>query len=219
MTVTHKKDKTFEYIYLKNVVAYYATVYKPRDKMEKPGKDAGNKSEQEYSIQVFMTQEDREFLESAEVNVNKQVFEVGVDKNKKRKIKYPLLKDDGTDAYAAVEGLHGTQLTLNSHSKAGKPNVLTVVDKQGVPFTDDIGNGSRVTIKCYGYRNKDNQLNIALDLIMVVEHVVYEGSNGDGTFEDDELGISYTKKSPSERKANDIASEMADNDLNDDIAY
>lgn len=226
MAITHKKEGDFEYVYLKDVVVYYASVHEPKEKLEPPKKGVGNQSTHEYSLQVFFDKEDRDALESEEININKQIFEVGVEKNKKRKIKYPLTKDDGTEMYAGVDGLHGMQLTLNSHSRAGKPNVLPVLQKvkeNGKWVTKEVkeklGNGTRVNIKCYGYRNRDDQLNLALDVILVLELVPYTGGTGGsaGAIDDDELGITYSKLTKEEERNERHASEFDDDD--DDISY
>ena len=183
------KDKKFEFLYFKDVPVFYAAVHEPKKKFADPLPDAKNQSKREYAVTAFVDSKDREKLED-EVLINKTLFEVGKDKNKKRKIKYPLekqLKDGGT-AYDEVKGLHGIQLTLNEFTNGGKKAPIIVVDKEGKPFKETVGNMSRCNIKCFGYRNQDDQLVVSLNIVQVLEHVPYEG--GDGTITDDDLGIS-----------------------------
>lgn len=191
MNIKHTKDSKFEYVYFMDTPCVYASVQEPKSKLHKPTEKDKNKSENEYAITLFVTDEDREYLEDT-VKINKQFFEVGKDKNKLRKIKYPLTKEDGEPtAFAPYKGLHGVQLTLNELSNKGTTNNLVVVDAQGKPFEEMVGNGSVVTVKLYGYRNQDELLNISMNLVMVKEHVPYEGGSGGGTITDDVLGITF----------------------------
>ncbi len=185
MSIKLVKDKQFEYLYIKDAVAYYSSVQEPKKKYNQPLADAKNQSKREYCLTAFITKKDREELED-KVMVNKQIFEVGKDKNKKRKIKYPL------ETYEEVKGLHGISLSLNELTGAGKPANLVVVDGKGQPLTELVGNGSKVNVKCFGYRNQEGLLNISMQIVQVTDLVPYEGGGGDGTFHDDELGIDYT---------------------------
>lgn len=193
MAVVLKKDKKFEYVYIKDVPVVYASVHDPKDMHTPPKETDKNQSKREYSVTAFVTTEDRKVLED-EVLINKQLMEVGVDKNKKRKIKYPLkVEKDGEEqdtAYTPYEGLHGISLTLKEFTSAGKPANLIIIDKEGKPFTEMVGNGSRVTIKLFGYRNQEDLLNVSMQVVQVLEHVPYEGG-GNGVIEDEELGVSY----------------------------
>lgn len=214
MAVVLKKQGNFEFLYLKNVPVYFACVHTPKDKYQ-VNPDAKNKSKREYAITVFVDDADREKLED-EVMINKTLMEVAVGKTKKRKIKYPLEKqlskedkEAGKTAYDDVKGLHGMQLTLNEFTNAGKPAQLVVVDKNGEPFSEDIGNGSVCNIKCFGYRNKDDLLVVSLNIVQVVEHVPYEGGTS-GKVVDDELGISLTL--PEQKAKESISEEFGDDD-------
>lgn len=176
--VKHVKQKVGENIYLYNVPVAYAAVARPVKKYQS--------NDTEFKATAFVAAEVREFLEN-EVLVNKTFAEVDVDRNKKRKIKYT------SEDFPFAEGLHGVQLTKASKTKEGKPTKVTVVesvDGKGVPFEQDIGNGSVCTIKLWGYRNQDDLLNISLDTVVVVDHVPYEGGGG-GVVSDDALGITY----------------------------
>lgn len=215
MAVVLKKDKNFEFLYFKDVVAVYSSVYEPKKKFSQPVEGVGNQSTHEYSMQVFFDSADREKLED-EVLINKQIFEVGKDKNKKRKIKFPIKDDKGEPtAYTDLKGMHGMQLTLNQYTKAGKPANLFIVDKDGKPMEDLIGNGSRVNVKCLGYRNQDDQLVVSLNIVQVLELVPYEG--GDGSITDDELGISLELPEKKEdQQAKSVKDEFEDAGEEDD---
>lgn len=196
-----KEDGKYEFLYLKNVPAFFAQVSEPAKKYQS--------EDRAYQLTVFVDTETREKLElpvdEDGVAVNKELKEVGKDRNKKKQIKYPLesqLKDGKGTAYDLVEGLHGMNLSLNEFTKSGKKSILKVVDKDGNDWDKNvaIGNGSVVTVKCFGYRNQDGQLVISLNLVMVVEHVPYEGGSGGGMVEDDILGVSYDMSSAYEEQ-------------------
>lgn len=197
------QEGKFEFLYLKNTPAYFAKILELSKKYQSDDK--------EYQMTVFVDTETREKLElpvdEDGVAINKQLFEVGKDRNKKKKIKFPLesqLKDGEKVSYDAVEGLHGLSLSLNELTKSGKKSILKVVDKDGKDWdkSQAIGNGSIVTVKCFGYRNQDGQLVVSLNLVMVVEHVPYEGNSG-GMVEDSILGVSYDMSSAYEDNDSD----------------
>lgn len=188
-------------MYLKNVPVWYAAVHKPKFKYQ-------SDTEKEFSLTVFVDKATFQLMDSANgldkgfVAINKQFREVGVDKNKNRKVKFPLssqIEDDEKKEYSydAVKGMYGASLCLAEISKKGKRNAVTVIgkpDAQGViqEFTRDIGNGSICNIKLFGYVNKEGMLNIQLDTVQVLEHVPYVGGNSD-TVDDDEFGGAYVR--------------------------
>lgn len=181
----HPKNKDFYYLYLKEVPVVYAAVQKPKKKYQS--------EDTEWSLTAFVNDETRAYLED-EVVINKVLAKVGVDKNKKRQIKYALSsqREDGNDVYDPYDGLNGISLTLNTKKKDGSDNTLIVVDKDGNELTDLVGNGSICNIKCFCYKNQDEQLVASLNLVQVLDLVPYEG--GDGSFEDEELGITVKAK-------------------------
>ena len=199
-SVKHVKQKVGENIYLFNVPVAYAAVHRPVKKYQEPDK-------QEYKLTAFLTKEQREFLED-EVLVNKSFFEVDVDKNKKRKVKYT------SEDYPFAVGLHGVQLTKNAKTKDGKPTVVTViqnVDGKGVPFEQDLGNGTVATVKLWAYRNQEDFAVVSIDTVVVVDHVPYEG--GSGAVEDDTLGIVYERKQvDSSNESEGFSNDVPDDD-------
>lgn len=208
-----KKEGKNEFLYLKNVPVYFASILNLKKKYQA--------EEREYALTVFVDGDTREKLElpvdEDGVGINKEIKEVGKDRNKKKKIKFPLskqLKDDKGVAYDDVEGMHGLQLSLNEYTKSGKKSILKVVDKDGKNWPKDkmVGNGSVVHVKCFGYRNVDEQLVVFPNLIVIVDHVPYEGASG-GTFEDDELGITVDFSEEYENRGTD---EKQSNDSDDD---
>ena len=64
-----------------------------------------------------------------------------------------------------------------------------IAGPDGKPFKGLIGNGSVCNIKCFGYRNQDEQLVVQLQMIKVVDLVEYEAAEGAGSLQDDLLGI------------------------------
>jgi len=189
MAVKLKKDGKWEFLYFKDVPVYYASVLEPKKKYQS--------TEEEFSLLCFVSDEDRQVLED-DVLINKTLFKVGKDKNKKKVIKFR--KED----YPGVADLNGIQLSLDTVSKKGRKNNLVVVDKEGNPQTDLIGNGSVCNVKCFGYRNDNGLLVVSLNLVQVVDLVPYESNNYD-----DELGI----KIPTQPKAENVASEFDDDDV------
>jgi hypothetical protein len=169
------KNKKYKTLYVKNAKVYYPCVHRP--------KKAYQSEDKEYSITVFVDEDSKDALEE-EVHLNKEFFLVGKTKNKKKVVKFKA------EDYPECEGLWGFTLTQPAKSKAGKNMSVTVVDKAGNKFEEDIGNGSVCTVKCMGWHNDDGLLTARLNLVQVLEHVPYEGGAG-GVVEDDELGISY----------------------------
>jgi len=190
-----KQDGKNEFLYLKDVPVYFAQIL-----------EFGKKYQSEdlaYQLTVFVDSDTREKLELPTdedgVAINKELKEVGKDRNKKKKIKYPLssqLKEGENTSYDDVDGMHGMSLSLNEFTKKGKKSILKVVDLEGKDWdkSKQIGNGSKVHVKCFGYRNQDEQLVVFPNLIVVVDHVPYEGSSG-GMVEDDVLGVSVDMSS------------------------
>ena len=208
------QEGKFEFLYLKNTPVYFAKILELSKKYQS--------DDLEYQMTVFVDTDTREKLElpvdEGGVAINKQLFEVGKDRNKKKKIKFPLesqLKDGEKVSYDAVEGLHGLSLSLNELTKKGNKSILKVVDKDGKDWDKSkaIGNGSIVTVKCFGYRNQDEQLVVSLNLVMVVEHVPYEGGNSGGMVEDSILGVSYDMSSAYE--ANEASNESTAQSVKD----
>lgn len=192
-----RKKKDIKYLYVKDAIAYYASVQEPKFKYQ-------SKTEKEYSITLFVSEEDKDKMED-EYNLNKEFVKAWTGKNKKKKVKYPK------ETYPDVEGMYGVTFTQNEKTRAGKQNVITVIDKDGEALPDLIGNGSTVTVKCFGYYNDDELLIAKLNLVLVQDLVEYTG--GSGVVEDDELGISY------EIGANKKVDEEESNSELDDIPF
>lgn len=173
-------------LYIKNVTVFYACLHEARNKWQS--------EDREFKMTAFVDEETKDKLLD-EVMVNKSFLQVGVDKTSKppRKIKYPLSSqvEDGKAHYDLVDGLFGFNLTKPEFSKKGNKMFVNVIDSEGKTFTDNIGNGSVVTVKLFGYYNADGQLNVTLDTVQVLEHVPYEGGNS-GVIEDDVFGVSYS---------------------------
>lgn len=176
-------------IYIKNAVVFYAAVHEAKKKYQSELK--------EFSAQVFVDEEAKDKLLD-EVMVNKTFAEVGVTKTSKppRKIKFMTSDqaEEGKVNYDVVKGLWGFNVAKPEFSKKGNPMVVTVIDTEGQPFTDNIGNGSIVNLKLFGYRNVDNQVVVTLDTVQVVEHIPYESRATSDSVEDDILGNYKVKK-------------------------
>ena len=204
------KEGKNEFLYLKNVPVFFAQVLEPTKKYQS--------EDLAYQFTVFVDSDTRDKLElpvdEDGVAINKELKEVGKDRNKKKQLKYPLesqLKEGKGTAYDIVDGMHGMGLSLNDLTKAGKKSILKVVDADGKDWDKSkaIGNGSKVHVKCFGYRNVDEQLVVFPNLIVVVEHVPYEGGNGGGMVEDSVLGVSVDMSSAYE--ANEAANVLGSN--------
>lgn len=172
------QNTVFENVYFKNVPIYYAKVQEAAPKYQDP-------DHKEYSLDIFIDDDSLEKLD--ELIVNKQTFKVGVDKNKFKNVKYP------EDTFELVKGLNGLKLSLPELKKDGTANRLLVV-KDKAEFKELLGNGTVVTIKCSGWRNKEGLLNISPRIISVVDHVPYE--KGPVRIKDDILGIDIELEEP-----------------------
>lgn len=176
-------------VYIKNAVVFYAAVHEPKLKYQSTDK--------EYSATVFVDEEAKDRLID-EVMVNKTFAQVGITKTTKppRKIKYPLSSqvEEGKGNYDLVDGLWGFNIAKPEFSKKGIPMSVNVIDTDGNAFTENVGNGSVVTLKLFGYKNQDGQLTVTLDTMQVVEHVPYENKGSSDSVDDDVMGVSYKVK-------------------------
>lgn len=176
-------------VYIKNAVVYYAAVHDPKLKYQSVDK--------EFSATVFVDEEAKDNLLDV-VMVNKSFAQVGISKTSKppRKIKYALSSqvEEGKANYDLVDGLWGFNIAKPEFSKKGLPMNVNVIDTDGQAFTENVGNGSVVNLKLFGYKNQDGQLTVTLDTMQVVEHVAYEQKGSAGEVEDDILGSYKVKK-------------------------
>lgn len=203
-------------LYIMNVPCVYASVHEPK---ENP-----NSNKKEFSITVFLTEEQREVVED-KLLVNKSFFEVGRDKNKKKKIKYPLstqLTDEEREAgkisYDEFEGRYGVVFSLDELTRQGKPQVVDVVGSDRQPFKDLVGNGSVVSVKLWGYANNDGQYNVRLKMVRVDEHVPYDGGSDDSMVIDDVFGVSYEREVPKPKQKDNYSKESEDEEF-DEIPF
>lgn len=173
-------------VYIKNAVVFYAAVHDPKLKYQSDLK--------EFSATVFVDEEAKDKLLD-EVMVNKSFSQVGITKTSKppRKIKFPLSSqvEEGKGSYDLVDGLWGFNIAKPEFSKKGLPMNVNVIGADGVAFTDNLGNGTVVNLKLFGYKNQDGQLTVTLDTVQVLEHVLYEGKGSSDSVDDDVLGVSY----------------------------
>ena len=176
-------------VYIKNAVVFYAAVHEPKLKYQATDK--------EFSATVFVDEDAKDNLLDV-VMVNKNFAQVGITKTSKppRKIKYALSSqvEEGKANYDLVDGLWGFNIAKPEFSKKGAPMSVNVIDTDGNAFTENVGNGSVVNLKLFGYKNVEGQLTVTLDTMQVVEHVPYEQKGSAGEVEDDILGSYKVKK-------------------------
>lgn len=181
--VTPAKGKGLEsgFVYFKNVPVVYSKVLPSQLEKKYESED------REWSLTAFI---DSDTLEQCEaMPINKGFAEVGKTKIKKGANRGKLKFDTEKEVYQDFAGLHGFNLACPEFSKGGKKKVLKVVDSKGKPFTEEVGNGSICTIKCFAYRNRDEELVVTMDTLVVIEHVPYEGGGDSSGGFDDELGF------------------------------
>ena len=176
-------------LYIKDAVVFYPSVHEPKLKY--------NSTDKEFSATVFVDEDTKDKLLD-EVMVNKSFFLVGKDKTSRppRKIKFPLSSqvEEGKVNYDLVEGMYGFNVAKPEFSKKGNRMTVNVIDKDGNAFTENVGNGSKVNLKLFGYKNQDNQLVVTLDTMQVIDHVPYEQKGAADSVDDDVLGVSYKVK-------------------------
>lgn len=176
-------------LYVMGTTVFYPVVHEPLKNWSGDGN--------EYSIQLFVDEETKDELLD-EVLVNKTFALVGVDKTTKppRRIKYPLSTqvEEGKVNYDVVDGLYGFSVARPEFSKKGNLMSVNVIDAEGNPFTENVGNGSVCNVKLFGYRNQDNQIVVMLDTVQVIEHVPYVGKASSDSVDDDILGVTYKTK-------------------------
>lgn len=207
-------------LYLKNVPVFYAVVHECKPKYQS--------SDKEFSATVFVDEAAKDQLLD-EVMVNKTFAQVGKDKTSKppRRIKFPLSSqtEEGKVNYDAVDGMFGFSVAKPEFSKKGNKMSVNVIDSKGEAFTENVGNGSIVNLKLFGYRNQDNQLVVTLDTMQVVEHVPYEGKGSSDSVQDDVLGVSYAVKKveqpvqQEEVKGNNKPTFESDEDLDESLPF
>ena len=204
-------------LYIKNAVVFYPVVHEAKLKYQSTDK--------EFSVTVFVDEESKDRLLD-EVMVNKTFAEVGVSKTSKppRKIKYMLSSqaEEGKVNYDIVKGLWGFNVAKPEFSKKGNRMSVNVIDLQGKPFTENVGNGSVVNLKLFGYKNVDNQLVVTLDTMQVVEHVPFESKGAADSIQDDVFGVSYSVKKaekPVEAKEVPVTQQQAADTLDSDIPF
>lgn len=176
-------------LYVMGTTVFFAVVHEPMKKYQS--------EDREYSCTLFVDEETKDKLLD-EVMVNKTFALVGKDKTQKppRRIKFPLSSqvEEGKVNYDIVDGMYGFSVARPEFSKQGKPMTVNVIDAEGNPFTENVGNGSVCNVKLFGYRNQDGQVVVMLDTVQVVEHVPYEGKTSSDSVDDDVLGVSYKVK-------------------------
>lgn len=173
-------------LYIKDAVVFYPNVHQPKKKFQS--------EDREFSATVFVDEETKDKLLD-EVMVNKTFSLVGKDKTSKppRRIKFPLSSqvEEGKVNYDVVDGMYGFTVAKPEFSKKGNKMAVNVIDFEGKPFTENVGNGSVCTLKLFGYRNVDNQLVVTLDTLQVLDHVPYEQKSASDSVDDDVLGVTY----------------------------
>jgi hypothetical protein len=189
------KNKNMGDIYIKNAIAHYASVQAPRSKYQSD--KMSERERREYSVTLFVTGEQADYLADV-LKLNKQFFEVGVGKNKLRRIKYPLTgqSEEGKKVYDDVKGLFGVTFSCPEYSKKGDRLTIAVIDQKGNLTDALVGNGSKVTVKLFGYMNEDGLWNTRLRVMKIEELVEYEGGGGGefGALVDDELGVNISSE-------------------------
>lgn len=176
-------------LYVMGATVFYPVVHEPTKKYQS--------EDREYSCTLFVDEETKDKLLD-EVMVNKTFSLVGVDKTTKppRRIKFPRSTqvEEGKVNYDIVDGMYGFSVARPEFSKKNNPMTVNVIDAEGNPFTENVGNGSVCNVKLFGYRNQDDQIVVMLDTVQVLEHVPYEGKAASDSVEDDVLGVTYKTK-------------------------
>lgn len=201
-------------VYVLNAPVFYAAVHTPKSKYQSTDK--------EFSLTAFVDEATKDKLLD-EVMLNKSFSQVGVTKTSKppRKIKFPLSSqvEEGKGNYDLVDGLWGFNIAKPEFSKKGLPMNVNVIDTEGNAFTENVGNGSVVNLKLFGYKNVEGQLTVTLDTVQVVEHIPYEGKTSSDSVVDDVLGSYKVKKveaKPAEEEAPAPKAKAAPVELDED---
>lgn len=168
-------------LYFKYVPVTYAKVLAPAKKYQS--------DDTAYQLNVFINADTMEKLE--EIGINKEFAEVGATKIKKGanrgNVKYPL-----NEVHENYEGMFAAQLGRDTvkRDKDGAVSKeyapLKLLDADGNPFTQEVGNGSVCTVKCFAYRNTDGMLVVMVDTVVVIDHIAYDRED---SYYDEELGI------------------------------
>lgn len=139
--------KEYEVLKLTNVRVKYAKVIRP-------GKAYDDSHPDEWSVNMYVTDEDRDALMARGAN--------------------PKEDKEGNEYWMAKRG------TVTRNSKAQKPP--TVVDAAKRPFTEDIGNGSvcNIVVTLIPWEKaKRKGIKLFLNAVQVVNHVAFRNSDED----------------------------------------
>lgn len=142
-----EKKNEYEVMKLSNVRVKYAKVIKPGKAYEESHPD-------EWSVNMYVTDEDRDALMARGIN--------------------PKEDKDGNEYWIAKRG------TVTRNGDAQKPP--TVVDAAKRPFTDDIGNGSvcNIVVTLIPWtKAKRSGIKLFLTALQVVNHVAYAQGGSD----------------------------------------
>ena len=195
-------------LYFKNVPVTYAQVLKAGKKYQS--------TDTAYQLNLFIDKDTMDGVEK--IGVNKEFAEVGVTKIKKGanrgELKYKL--DEHNSPY---EGMFAAQFSRNTVKRDKEGAViknyepLKVVDAEGNPFTQEVGNGSVCNVKLFAYRNEEDMLVCMLDTVVIVDHVPY--TKGGDSF-DEELGI-LVKSSEGKENNKGLDKELLDSPSAEDL--
>ena len=180
----------WKHVIIKDVLGYWCFLNKTKKDMES--------DDQFYEMTAFVDEATVKALKKLPVNSKKGFSLVGKDVKTTGKnagdVKFP------TDKFELAEGLYGFGIRKGAFKKveeefrgkkvyvqdSSQPSPLKVMTPDGQPFTGDVGNGSKMTLKCY-MKERDGEYNISLDTVVITDLVEYSG----GVIVDDDLGVTY----------------------------
>lgn len=180
----------WKHVIIKDVIGYWCFLTKAKKGMET--------DDMFYEMTAFVDEDSVKALKKLPVNSKKSFSLVGKDVKTAGKnagdVKFP------SDKFELAEGLYGFGVRKDAFKKVeeefrgkkvyvqdpSQPAPLKVMTPDGKPFTGEVGNGSKMTLKCL-MTERDGEYNIRLDTVVITDLVEYSG----GVIVDEDLGVTY----------------------------
>lgn len=215
----------WKHVIITGLIGYWCFLNKPKKDHES--------DDHFYEFIAFSDEATVKALKKLPINSKKSFAQVGVDVKTQGKNAGQVKFESGK--YPEVDGLFGFQLKRDAFKKVkeqfrgkdvwvqdpSQPTPIKVMIKEGdkgVPYKGDVGNGSRLTVKCL-MTEKDGEYNLKLDTVVIEELVEYSG----GVIVDEGLGLTYDLSDFNDKPRNSQSTDEddvpfdTDDDSGDDV--
>lgn len=163
-------------LYVKDATFFWSAVHQPKPNF---AKDANV-----YEITTIVSAEDAKELKK--LKIAKELKEIGVD------------VDPDLQLYAEYEGCYIMKASCPEFTAKGKKLTISVVDTEGNPITENLGNGTKGHLRFFTWVGdkgvNKGKLNSRINYVVVTDLIPYSDTGSGGY--DEEFGVTLkTKKS------------------------